>query len=224
MSLERSLVCRALRSSSESTFAHHETALPGPAKVGWPDRTGYSSAVSGQPATLAIPVRYTHSPVEKVRTATNPNRTGTIPGLGVATRAWHYHRPRIAAARQAGLRGARLGDHEGARCADDGGGMPLSWTSDSNVSGARPRRRRHPSGDDRETLHRLTVRAAIAAVILNAALFLQTGISQFGPVDVSSAVVSFANALFPGRGGLQPPSETPRPAPTGTAVVTSGGS
>ncbi|MHB8587783.1 MAG: hypothetical protein ACYDA0_02895 [Candidatus Dormibacteraceae bacterium] len=86
---------------------------------------------------------------------------------------------------------------------------------------ARPRRRLRPA-DERALLRRLTIAAAVAAVGLNAALFLQTWFSQMGTGEVQDAIVSAVGGLFPGS-GLQPPSQLPSPSPGG-GVATSGGS
>jgi len=77
--------------------------------------------------------------------------------------------------------------------------------------------------DQRETLGRLTAAAAVAAVGLNAALFLQTGIGQLGPAGVDQAILSIINVFVPGT-GLRPPAQEPSPSPGVRPVVTSGGS
>jgi hypothetical protein len=89
------------------------------------------------------------------------------------------------------------------------------------IDAERRRRPRHPR-DQRQTLRRITVTSAAAAVGLNALLFAQTGISQLGPGELQSAIVSAISAFFPGT-NLRPPSQSPSPSP-GPAVVTTGGS
>ena len=84
------------------------------------------------------------------------------------------------------------------------------------------RRKRRRAADQRQTLGQLTVAAAVAAVGLNAVLFLQTGIAQLGPAGVDQAILSVVNALVPGT-GLRPPAQGPSPSP-GRPVVTTGGS
>ncbi|MHB8610955.1 MAG: hypothetical protein ACYDAL_00810 [Candidatus Dormibacteraceae bacterium] len=86
---------------------------------------------------------------------------------------------------------------------------------------ARPRRRLRPA-DERALLRRLTIAAAVTAVGLNAALFLQAWFTQAGPGELQDAIVSAVGGLFPGS-GLQPPSKLPSPSP-GRGVATSGGS
>jgi hypothetical protein len=61
--------------------------------------------------------------------------------------------------------------------------------------------------DEGETLRRLTFVATVAAVGLNVALFLQTAISQLGPGEVTSSIVSLVKAVLPGAGGIQPPAQ-----------------
>src|SRR4030088_641995 len=85
----------------------------------------------------------------------------------------------------------------------------------------RRRRPRQPRAQ-RQALRRITVTSAAAAVGLNALLFAQTGVSQLGPGELQSAIVSAVNAFFPGT-NLRPPSQTPSPTP-GTPVVTTGAS
>jgi hypothetical protein len=84
------------------------------------------------------------------------------------------------------------------------------------------RRKRRRAADQRQTLGRLTAATAVAAVGLNAALFLQTGIAQVGPAGVDQAILSVINALVPGT-GLRPPAQGPSPSP-GRPVVTTGAS
>jgi hypothetical protein len=72
-------------------------------------------------------------------------------------------------------------------------------------------------------LRHLTVAAAMAALGLNAVLFVQTGLGQVGAENVDSAISSLINALFP-SGGLQPPSQAPTPAPRASPIATTGGS
>lgn len=85
------------------------------------------------------------------------------------------------------------------------------------------RRKRRRATDQRQTLGRLTAATAVAAVGLNAALFLQTGIGQLGPAGVDQAILSVINALVPGT-GLRPPAQGPSPSPGVRPVVTTGGS
>ncbi|HEY0830492.1 MAG TPA: hypothetical protein VGE99_05065 [Candidatus Dormibacteraeota bacterium] len=84
------------------------------------------------------------------------------------------------------------------------------------------RRKRRRAADRRQTLGQLTVAAAVAAVGLNAALFLQTGVAQLGPAGVDRAILSIINVLVPGT-GLRPPAQGPSPS-LGRPVVTTGGS
>lgn len=85
------------------------------------------------------------------------------------------------------------------------------------------RKRRRRPADQRWTLRRVTVFAAVAATGLNAVLFAQTGIEQSGPAAVQDAIISAVAGLFP-RGGLQPPAQAPTPAPGTNPVATTGGS
>jgi hypothetical protein len=85
------------------------------------------------------------------------------------------------------------------------------------------RRNRRRAADQRETLGRLTVATAVAAVGLNAVLFLQTGIAQLGQGGVDQAILSVVNAFMPGT-GLRPPVQGPSPSPGVRPVVTTGGS
>jgi hypothetical protein len=98
------------------------------------------------------------------------------------------------------------------------GPEPVSWRAGIDAD---RRRRRRKSGDQRETLRRLTATAAVAAAGLTAILFAQTG--QVGPGAVDSAIVSFINAFLP-TAGLQPPSQAPGPSPGARPIVTTGGS
>jgi hypothetical protein len=86
-------------------------------------------------------------------------------------------------------------------------------------------RRRNPrrATDQRESLGRLTVATAVAAVGLNAVLFLQTGIGQMGQAGVDQAILSVINAFMPGT-GLRAPAQGPSPSPGVRPVVTTGGS
>jgi hypothetical protein len=102
----------------------------------------------------------------------------------------------------------------------------------TGIAGAKPwqirdasdrRKSRRRAADHRETLRRLTVASAVAAVGLNAALFLQTAVGQLGPAEVDRTVLSVLNAFLPGS-TLQPPAEAPSPAPGAGPVVTTGGS
>jgi hypothetical protein len=85
----------------------------------------------------------------------------------------------------------------------------------------RPRRRRHPE-EERESLRRLTIWAAVGAVALNAFLFLQTAAGPLGSGDVGKTIAAVLNAAFPGT-GLGPPTETPLPV-RATPLAVSGGS
>jgi len=85
------------------------------------------------------------------------------------------------------------------------------------------RQKRRRPGNQRATLRRLTVTAAVTAAGLNAALFAQAGIEQVGAGDFQNEIVSAISGVFPG-GGLQPASQAPSPAPRGTASATTGGS
>jgi hypothetical protein len=88
----------------------------------------------------------------------------------------------------------------------------VSWKPDANArADARPRRRRHPD-EDRESLRRLTVAAAVTAIGLNALLFLQTAAGPLGSGDVGKTIASLISAVFPGS-GLASPAATPSPAP-----------
>lgn len=88
---------------------------------------------------------------------------------------------------------------------------------------AEERKRRRRPADQRSTLRRVTVSAAVAAAGLNAVLFAQIGIAQSGPGAVQDAIISAVAGLFP-RGGLQPPAQAPTPAPGTNPVATTGGS
>lgn len=81
------------------------------------------------------------------------------------------------------------------------------------------RKRRRKPGDNRGTLRRMTVTAAVAATGLNTLLFIQTAAEQYGPGVVQSTIIAAVNGLFPGT-NPQPPS----PGSGGTPVVTTGGS
>ena len=85
------------------------------------------------------------------------------------------------------------------------------------------RRNRRRAADQRETLGRLTVATAVAAVGLNAVLFLQTGIGQLGQAGVDQAILSVINVFAPGT-GLRPAAQGPSPSPGVRPVVTTGGS
>jgi hypothetical protein len=99
----------------------------------------------------------------------------------------------------------------------------LSWHPEAGAGGdARPRRRRHPE-EERALLRRLTVYVAIAAVGLNAILFLQSAAGWFGSGDPGSAIVSLIAGIFPGS-NLRAPDTAPSPAPGATPIAVSGGS
>jgi hypothetical protein len=83
------------------------------------------------------------------------------------------------------------------------------------------RRHRRPD-QELASLRRLTAAIAVAAASLNAVLFFQTGIEQLGPGDFQNAVVSALEGIFPGAGPQ--PAASPTPLPSGTGVVTTGGS
>lgn len=76
---------------------------------------------------------------------------------------------------------------------------------------------------ERERLRSLTAYIAIAAVGLNAVLFLQAAAGWFGSGDVGSSIVSLIAGVFPGS-GVAAPNETPGIAPGATPVAVSGGS
>jgi hypothetical protein len=97
---------------------------------------------------------------------------------------------------------------------------PEAWREAIRAEDQKPRRRQT---DQRTTLRRLTVSAAVAAAGLNAVLFAQAGLEQLGPGDFQSAIISAFAGLFP-RGGLQPSSQAPTPAPGATPIATTGGS
>ena len=107
--------------------------------------------------------------------------------------------------------------------ADSTGAAPTPETRPWQIRVASERRRkRRRATDQRETLGRLTAATAVAAVGLNAALFLQTGIGQLGPAGVDQAILSIINVFVPGT-GLRPPAQAPSPSPT-RPVATTGGS
>jgi hypothetical protein len=107
--------------------------------------------------------------------------------------------------------------------ADSTGSAPTPETRPWQIRVASERRRkRRRATDQRETLGRLTAATAVAAVGLNAALFLQTGIGQLGPAGVDQAILSVINVFVPGT-GLRPPAQGPSSSPT-RPVVTTGGS
>jgi len=99
----------------------------------------------------------------------------------------------------------------------------LSWKPLNAAAALDPisRRPRHPE-EERERLRRLTAAAAVAAIGLNAVLFLQTAAGSLGSGDLGTTVASLISALLPGSGAA--PSATPRPAPGVTPHVVSGGS
>src|ERR1700694_585171 len=99
----------------------------------------------------------------------------------------------------------------------------LTWKPPDGSPGLDPivRRPRHPE-EERERLRRLTTAAAIAAIGLNAVLFLQTAAGSLGSGDLGATVASLISAVLPGSGAA--PSATPRPVPGVTPHVVSGGS
>ncbi|HSP08507.1 MAG TPA: hypothetical protein VLU92_02790 [Candidatus Dormibacteraeota bacterium] len=97
---------------------------------------------------------------------------------------------------------------------------PQAWRD--AIGGDERKRRRRPA-DQRATLRRVTVSAAVAAAGLNVVLFAQTGLEQSGPGAVQDAIISAVAGLFP-RGGLQPPAQAPTPAPGTNPIATTGGS
>jgi hypothetical protein len=90
------------------------------------------------------------------------------------------------------------------------------------IRAERQRRRQRP-GDQRASLRRLTVTAAVTAAGLNAALFAQAGIEQVGLGEFQNEVIAAISGVFP-TGGLQPAAGAPTPAPRGSASATTGGS
>jgi hypothetical protein len=72
-------------------------------------------------------------------------------------------------------------------------------------------------------LRRVTVTAAVAAIGLNAVLFLQTAAGPLGAGDPTKAIVSLINAVLPGS-GLGAPAASPLPVPGATPIAVSGGS
>ncbi|MEA2654858.1 MAG: hypothetical protein QOI23_223 [Chloroflexota bacterium] len=82
--------------------------------------------------------------------------------------------------------------------------------------------RRHPT-EERDRLRRLTVYVAIAAIGLNAVLFLQSAAGWLGSGDVGGAIVSLIAGIFPGS-GVAAPNTNPSPAPGATPIAVSGGS
>jgi hypothetical protein len=69
----------------------------------------------------------------------------------------------------------------------------------------------------------MTIGAAIGATLLNAFLFVETGLTQLGPGAFQDAIASTVNAFLPGA-GLHPAAQGPNPAPGATPVAVSGGS
>lgn len=103
------------------------------------------------------------------------------------------------------------------------GELVLSWTPDARAGHEKkPRRRRNPT-EERDRLRRLTVAIAVAAIGLDAVLFLQTAAGSLGAGDPTKAIVALISAVFPGS-GLAAPSQTPSPAPGATPIAISGAS
>ena len=75
----------------------------------------------------------------------------------------------------------------------------------------------------RQTLRRLTITAASAAIGLNAALFAQTSIAQLGAGGVQDAVISIFDAVFPSA-GLRPSTQPPTSAPSASPLTVTGAS
>ena len=76
------------------------------------------------------------------------------------------------------------------------------------------------SSPPRETLRRLTVTTTVAAVLLNAALFVQTSATQLSAADVNNAILSVVGALLPGS--VRAPAQGPGSSPSPAVVVTGG--
>jgi hypothetical protein len=95
---------------------------------------------------------------------------------------------------------------------------PPPWRA--GIDPDRRRRSRRPS-NPRESLRRLTVTAAIAAVTLNGVLFVETAATTTGPDEADRAILALISTLFPGS--VRPPNETPVPTPS-PAVAVSGAS
>lgn len=72
----------------------------------------------------------------------------------------------------------------------------------------------------RETLRRLTVTVTVAAVLLNAVLFVQTSVTQLSPADVNNAILATIGALLPGS--VRAPGNQPAPTPSPAVAVTGG--
>lgn len=72
----------------------------------------------------------------------------------------------------------------------------------------------------RETLRRLTVSAAAGAVILNAALFVQTSATTLSARDINNAILATIGALLPGS--VSAPSSQPSSTPSPAVAVTGG--
>jgi hypothetical protein len=85
------------------------------------------------------------------------------------------------------------------------------------------RKRRRRVANERAAVRRLTATGAVAATGLGIALFVQTGVAWAGPGGMQSAIMSVLSTFLPGA-GLQPPAQTPSPAPGAAPVVTTGGS
>lgn len=83
---------------------------------------------------------------------------------------------------------------------------------------AERRRRPRRIANQRDALRSLTVTATVAAVVLNAALFVQTAATQVGVGDVDQAILSVIGVLLPGS--VRPPNEAPVPTPTPAVAVT----
>jgi hypothetical protein len=72
----------------------------------------------------------------------------------------------------------------------------------------------------RETLRRLTVTTTVAAVVLNALLFVQTSSTQLSAGDVNNAILAAIGALLPGS--VRAPGQAPIPTPSPPVAVTGG--
>jgi hypothetical protein len=100
------------------------------------------------------------------------------------------------------------------------GPPPAPWRA--GLDPDRRRQARRPGDHQRQTLHTLTVASVVLAVGLNAALFVQTGISQVSVGTADSQILAFIQAIFPGA-APRSPSQSPSPA-AGRPIATTGGS